>query len=139
VNALAARVLQSRFLRFLIVGGFGFVVAEAALWVMIHEAGANSTVAWLVSFACAVTFTWWGNRNLTFADHKASGAVNTLVEYGKFVVSNALGGAINFAVFKALLTYAPQPLCDPLVALACGVVAGLVFNFTMSKLLVFRT
>lgn len=138
MSALLARLLESRFLRFLIVGGLGFFVSESVLWLMLHEAGAGSSVAWLISFACAVSFTWWGNRNLTFRDRKAHGAEAITVEYAKFVASNALGGAVNFAVFKALLSYAPSPLCDPLVALACGVAAGLIFNFTASKLIVFR-
>jgi len=138
VNDLFARLGESRFLRFLIVGGFGFLVSEAVLWLTIHGAGASTTVAWFVSFAAAVTFTWWGNRNLTFGDRKASGAAGVLQEYVKFVASNALGGAVNFLVFKALDLYAPAPLHLPAVALACGVLAGLVFNFTMSRLVVFR-
>lgn len=133
------RVAQSRFLRFLIVGGFGFLVAEAVLWLAIHGAGADSTAAWLVSFLCAATFTWWGNRNLTFADRKAVGTAPMLTEYGKFLAANALGGAVNFAVFKAVETYAPAPANDPTAALACGVLAGLIFNFTMSRWVVFRS
>lgn len=139
MNALIERARQSRFLRFLIVGGFGFLVAESVLWLAIHGAGAGSSVAWLGSFLAAATFTWWGNRNLTFADSKAHGARGMGIEYAKFLASNALGGAVNFALFKTLEICAPAPLNEPVVALACGVLAGLVFNFTMSKLLVFRT
>jgi putative flippase GtrA len=135
VNALAERLAASRFLRFLFVGGFGFVVAEAALWLARHGLGAGDSLAWLISFLCAATFTWWGNRNLTFADRKAQGAAAMAAEYGKFLAANALGGAVNFAVFTAVLRLLPV---DPAIALACGVLAGLVFNFTMSKLVVFK-
>jgi putative flippase GtrA len=139
VSDLIARLKASRFLRFLIVGGFGFLVSEATLAAMLHGVHSNDTVAWCVAFLCAATFTWWGNRNLTFADRKAHGAAGMLTEYGKFLAANALGGAVNFVVFKGLGLYAPQPLNNPFLALACGVLAGLVFNFTVSKLLVFRS
>jgi putative flippase GtrA len=138
VSALIESLKASRFLRFLVVGGFGFFVAEGALWLVLHTTNAGSTIAWFISFLCAATFTWWGNRNLTFADRKAHGAAGMLAEYGKFLASNGLGGAINFAVFKGLEIYAPAPLNNPFLALACGVLAGLVFNFTASRLVVFR-
>jgi putative flippase GtrA len=137
VNDLIARLSRSRFLRFLIVGGFGFLVSEAVL-LTVHAAGANTTVAWFAAFAASVTFTWWGNRNLTFGDRKAAGTSGILAEYGKFVASNAVGGAVNFSVFKTLEIYGPAPLNLPFAALAFGVLAGLMFNFTMARLLVFR-
>lgn len=137
MTALIERIARWRFLRFLIVGGFGFLVAEATLWLARHELGAGDSLAWLISFLCAATFTWWGNRNLTFADRKAQGAAAMLTEYGKFLAANALGGAVNFAVFTAVLRFMPAPANDPAIALACGVLAGLVFNFTVSKLVVF--
>ncbi|HEX2591818.1 MAG TPA: GtrA family protein [Rhizomicrobium sp.] len=139
MSRLLATLQQSRFFRFLIVGGFGFLVAESVLWLAIHGAHANSSVAWLISFLAAVTFTWWGNRNLTFADQKATGSGGITSEYVRFFLSNAIGGAVNFAVFKSIEAYAPPPANDPVVALACGVLAGLVFNFTMSKLVVFKS
>jgi putative flippase GtrA len=137
VNALAERIARSRFLRFLVVGGFGFVVAEAALWLARRSLGAGDSLAWLISFLCAASFTWWGNRNLTFADRRARGPAAMLAEYGKFLAANALGGAINFLLFSAVLRFVPPPANNPAIALACGVLAGLVFNFTMSKLVVF--
>ncbi len=138
MNALLAHLRESRFLRFLVVGGFGFLVAEASLWLMLHGAGADKYSSWLVSFLCAATFTWWGNRNLTFVDRKASGAQGMLLEWLKFLGANALGGAVNAGVYATLVTYAPRPLDNPFVALACGVLAGLLLNFMMSTVLVFR-
>jgi len=34
--------------------------------------------------------------------------------------------------------YAPEPFSNKFVAQACGVLAGLVFNFTLSSQMVFR-
>jgi putative flippase GtrA len=137
VNALLARLIASRLARFLVVGGFGFLVAEAVLLLMLRV-GADKYSAWLVSFLCAATFTWWGNRNLTFADRKATGSRAMFVEWLKFIAANALGGAVNGGLYAALVTWAPEPLGIPFVALACGVLAGLAINFTMSNFLVFQ-
>jgi len=132
------RLFDSRFLRFAFIGGLGFLVAESVLWLMIHEAHADKYSAWVVSFLCAATFTWWGNRTLTFGDRKAHGTRGALFEWLRFLAANALGGAINGGLYASLVTYAPLPFGSPFVALACGVLAGLLFNFAMSNFLVFR-
>jgi putative flippase GtrA len=138
VNALAVRVGQSRFLRFLIVGGFGFFVDAGVLWLMLHGAGVDKYSGRAVSFLCSATFTWWGNRNLTFADRKAHGTVAVAEEWLKFLAANAVGGAVNLGLYTVLVTFAAAPFSNPFAALPCGVLAGLLFNFTMSRLVVFR-
>ncbi|HWA88988.1 MAG TPA: GtrA family protein [Rhizomicrobium sp.] len=123
---------MSAFLRFALVGAAGFVVNEAALYVAIHLLGLGKDAAWFFAFVPSVTFTWWGNRTLTFAQH-ASRA--WLKEWARFVATNSLGALVNFAVYEALVHLARL---DAALALAAGVLAGLVFNFTLSKKLVFR-
>jgi putative flippase GtrA len=48
------------------------------------------------------------------------------------------GAAANFAVYALLIGYAPWPFKVPYIALLFGVLVGMVFNFTLSKKLVFR-
>jgi len=136
VNSLFARLAASRFLRFALVGGFGFVVAEATLLLALRV-GADKYSAWIVQFLCAATFTWWGNRHLTFGDRRAHGTREMFLEWLKFLGANAIGGAANAALYATLVTWAPQPLALPVIALACGVLTGLALNFTMSNLFVF--
>jgi putative flippase GtrA len=138
VNPHFARLAASRFLRFAVVGGFGFLVAEAVLWLALRG-GADKYSAWLVSFLCAATFTWWGNRNLTFADRKADRPRAMLAEWLKFIAANGIGGAVNGGLYALLVTYGPEPLSIPFVALACGVLTGLAINFAMSNFFVFRS
>ena len=138
MSASGERSTASRFLRFALVGGGGFVVDAGVLWLMLHGLGADKYSGRLVSFLCAVTFTWWGNRNLTFSDLRASGSGGMFREWLTFLVANALGGAINVGLYGALVTYAPPPFDNPFVALPVGVLAGMVVNFTMSSLVVFR-
>lgn len=128
----------ARFLRFGLVGTAGFFVDAGVLAFGLHLLGLDPYSARVISFLCAATFTWWGNRTLTFADRAAQGSRGLAAEWAKFVSANALGGVANYGTYAALITFAPAPLNNPYVALAFGSGVGLVFNFAMSKWLVFR-
>jgi len=137
-NGLRA-LSRSRFLRFGIVGGAGFIVDEGVLALFHYLVGLDRYSARAISIFCAMTFTWWGNRNLTFAEHAATGGVPELAnEWFKFVLANAVGAVANYGTYSLLVSFTPAPLGNPLVAAALGVVVGLVFNFTLSKRFVFR-
>lgn len=133
------KLRQSRFLRFAAVGAVGFVVNEAALYVALTFIGLGKYGAGIFSFLVAVTFTWWGNRVLTFRSEAARGGAAVLAEWFKFVLANGIGFLVNYGVYAGLITFAPAPLDSPYLALACGTVAGLIFNFTLSRRLVFRS
>ncbi len=120
------------------VGGAGFFVNEAALVVARVLLHLGDHAAWLFGFAVAVTFTWWGNRTITFHEHKSTGHTGMLAEWARFVATNSLGALANFAVYSLLIAFAPWPLNVPYAALFFGVLVGLVFNYTLSKRLVFR-
>ena len=136
MGELARRIAASRFLRFAIVGTGGFVVDEAVLALTTRLIHLDPYSGRAISFFCAVTFTWWGNRMLTFRDRAAQEEL--LHEWLKFFAANALGGAINYVTYAALVAFAPRPFGIPFVALAAGAIVGLFFNFAMSKAFVFR-
>ena len=138
MNALIAKFWAQRFVRFAAVGGAGFFVNEAALLFAKDVLGAGDKAAWFIAFVPAVTFTWWGNRTLTFAEQASGGHRGMLAEWARFVAANGVGAAANFLVYAALTGYAPWPFKIAYIALAIGVFVGLVFNFTLSKRLVFR-
>jgi putative flippase GtrA len=138
VTDLLDRLQRSKLVRFGAVGGAGFFVNEAALAVAKNLFRMGDHAGWLFGFAVAVTFTWWGNRVFTFHEKKSTGHAGIAAEWGRFVATNSLGAIANFAVYALLIGYAPWPLNVPYVALAFGVLVGLVFNFTLSKKLVFR-
>ncbi len=135
---LLHRLSSSRLVRFGAVGGAGFFVNEAALAIAKNLMRMGDHAAWLFGFAVAVTFTWWGNRNYTFHDKKSDGRLGMAAEWARFVATNGLGAVANFAVYSLMIEFAPWPLNVPYVALAFGVLIGLIFNFTLSKKLVFR-
>lgn len=138
MKALAAKFWAQPFVRFAAVGGAGFFVNEAALVLAKLWLHAGDKLGWFIAFVPAVTFTWWGNRKLTFAEHASRGHRDMLAEWARFVAANGVGAAANFLVYAALTTYAPWPFEIAYIALAIGILVGLVFNFTLSKRLVFR-
>lgn len=138
MKQLIDKVAASKLVRFGAVGGAGFFVNEAALVVAKNVLGLGDHAAWLFGFAVAVTFTWWGNRTFTFHEHKSFGHLGMLGEWLRFVATNSFGAIANYAVYALLIEFAPWPLKVPYVALFFGVLVGMVFNFTLSKKLVFR-
>ena len=127
------------FLRFAIVGALGFGVDLAVLWVALEQLQLGVYAARLVSFAVTVTFTWVMNRYLTFGDRRAHGLGGVLTEWARFVAANAIGLAVNYAVYAALVGWGTGWLANPYVAAGCGSIAGLVFNYAASSRLVFRS
>lgn len=139
MNTLAGRlrrIHEIRFLRFAFIGTLGFVVNECVLYLVLHFAHLNKYEAWFPAFAVAVTFTWWGNRTITFREHAATSGLAR--EWFAFVVANSLGAGANLSVYYLLVSLVPSPLGNPLVANAAGTLVGLVFNFTVSSRVVFR-
>jgi len=125
----------SAFLRFALVGAAGFVVNEAALLIALNVLHLGKDAAWFFAFVPAVTFTWWGNRSFTFREHASTGARAMLNEWVRFVTTNSFGALVNLVIYELLIHLTAA---SPLLALACGVLAGMVFNFTLSKKFVFR-
>src|SRR3984957_4792689 len=123
----ARRVHEIRFLRFAFVGTCGFLVNWGALYLALHFAHLDKYSGWFAAFLVAVTFTWWGNRTLTFRESAAREGLAR--EWATFVVANSLGALANFAVYSGLVTFAAPPLGYPLVAIAAGTLVGLLFNF----------
>ena len=114
------------------------MVNEAALWIALHLLRLNAYLGGVFSFFVAVTFTWWGNRTLTFAAHAARGGGSIAKEWLAFVTANGIGFLVNYSVYAILVAIGPKPLDSPFVALVFGTLAGLVFNFILSSRFVFR-
>ena len=135
---LIERLRDSQFLRFAIVGGSGFFVNEAVLFLAIRFLHLGPYAGGVFAFLVTVTYTWWGNRMLTFRADAAHGGRAIVLEWFKFVMANTLGFLVNYAIYVSLVTWAPAPLNSPYVALAVGTLVGLIFNFTLSKRFVFH-
>jgi putative flippase GtrA len=138
IETIVRTLAASRFLRFSVVGGFGFVV-DVSVFFLLHDiAGLNAYAARPFSILAAMICTWLGNRILTFRDHAAEGVGAIFAEWLKFAATNTVGALLNYATFASLVGFAPPPFNYRYLALVAGTAVGLVFNFTLSKRIVFR-
>lgn len=133
-----AKAARKQFLRFALVGTAGFFVDEGTLAVMRNIAGFGPLGGRAVSILTAMTFTWLGNRTLTFAAHAAKGPAAMAREWLRFIGANSFGALVNYGVYAGLVGFAPSPFDNAYLATAIGALVGLLFNFTLSKTLVFR-
>jgi putative flippase GtrA len=137
VSKVLAALGRLSILRFAVIGALGMPVDWIVLQLMVHW-GTGPYIGRLASWFCAATFTWAGNRYFTFAGTRARGLRASMKEWLRFLGANAVGGLVNVGLYSVLVRFAPPPFNDLTVALVLGVLLGLVFNFTLSKKVVFK-
>lgn len=135
---LLAKLSRLPLLRFAVIGALGLPVDAGVLWLMTHRGGLDPYSGRVMSWLSAATFTWMGNRYFTFRGARARGLLATVKEWLRFLAANAVGGLVNVGLYSTLVRFAPPPIDNLYVALVLGVLAGLVFNFTLSKTMVFK-
>jgi putative flippase GtrA len=138
VNALVAALSRHAFVRFAVIGGLGYFVAAGILAFCSDVLKLDFAAANAFSIFLSMCFTWLGNRYVTFRERRARGLSGMAQEWLKFTGANAVGAVVNYATALLLVRYAPAPFHNKFVAQACGVLAGLLFNFTLSSRMVFR-
>ena len=134
MKALLSR-LPWQFIRFGIVGTGGFLTNEAVLTLMLWL-GMNPFSGQLVALPCAALFTWISNRLWTFSSSHRGGG--TIAEAVRYIMTVSLGAGVNYAVYALLVASVPAFTRHPQLGVAAGSIAGLLFNFPMSKYFVFR-
>lgn len=138
ISDLTRYLLRHPFVRFALVGAGGYVVDTGVLALDTGVWGLDFKTGRALSIFVAMGFTWLGNRYLTFHDRRARSFAGAMQEWLKFIGANAVGALVNYGTSVLLVSYAAAPLNHKFVAQALGVLAGLVFNFTLSHRLVFR-
>jgi putative flippase GtrA len=131
---LMATVKLDQLLRFAVVGAFGFVVDGGLLTVLLSNEW-NLFAARALSFSAAVSSTWFLNRRWTFISAAAAVPRNAYMRY--FGVQLA-GAALNLSIFFVLVLLIPHLKSVPLVPLAVGAAVSLMFNYLVTKYLIFR-
>ncbi|HKD46096.1 MAG TPA: GtrA family protein [Rhizomicrobium sp.] len=135
---LLAKLSRLSLLRFAVIGALGLPVDAGVLWLMTHRVGLDPYSGRVISWLSAASFTWIGNRYFTFRANRARGLLATAKEWLRFLTANAVGGLVNVGLYSTLVRFAPPPVNNLYVALILGVLAGLIFNFTLSKTMVFK-
>lgn len=123
------------FAKFCVVGVIGFVVDAGTLYLCMDQAGLDPYTGRIFSFLFAATVTWALNRRYTF---RGSAPAPRTRQWARFVSANAVGGALNYGVYSALILSGGWFAGAPVLAVAVGSVAGLAFNFTASRKFIFK-
>lgn len=127
--------MSREFLKFAVVGASGFFVDALALVFAREVMGWGLYVGRLFSYLLAASFTWFFNRKFTFASQNDF----LLGEWFRFLNANALGGLVNYLVYAAAVGLMGEEGYFYIIAVGLGSLAGLIFNFTLSRKLVFRS
>ncbi|SNR97576.1 MULTISPECIES: GtrA family protein [unclassified Azospirillum] len=141
-----SRSISRELLTFALIGVGGLFVDMAALAVALHLLGLDPYGGRVFSYLMAATFTWYLNRRFTFVGVSRRAALR---QWAKFLAANAVGAVVNYGVYVLVLRVGPGILTAlgladmlggllPYAGVAAGSVSGLVFNFAMSKFVVFR-
>lgn len=134
-NGLGHGLLARQILRFSLVGVAGFLVDAGVLTLALRFLGWNLYSARVLSFLTAVTATWIMNRRFTFG---AGASASLFGEWVRFTASNAVGGLVNFGTYVWLINSLAAAHDFPVIAVAAGSLSGLMVNFSLSKIFVFR-
>ncbi|MCG9648746.1 GtrA family protein [Vibrio brasiliensis] len=126
--------MNSKVVRFALVGSIGFLVDASVFSVCFYLFQLEPLTARILAFFCAATVTWYGNRRFTFASHQRQ----RLKQWLKFVSVASVSAVPNLVVFKSILLLLGGSGMVPMVALAAGVLAGMVSNYLISKRWVFK-
>lgn len=146
IHAMSNQVPR-QFMTFALIGVGGLLVDMASLFIAQHLLMLDLYSGRVYSYLMAATFTWYMNRRFTFVGVSRRAA---LKQWARFIAANAIGAVVNYSVYVLVLRIGPA-IIDmiglwpqvlgallPYAGVAAGSISGLVFNFVLSKKLVFR-
>lgn len=131
--------LQShhKMVRFAVVGVGGFVV-DCAVFALLHYiVGLPLMTARISSFIAAATTTWFGNRVLTFGFKGQGRWSDKLIQWQKFMFSASISAVPNLLCFKLMVELLPVFTGAVFIAMAVGILVGMVTNYLFSQYWVF--
>ncbi len=131
-NQLGNSLLWRQIWRFGLVGVVGYIVNAGLVEVFVSDVG--PVKAQILAFPAAVTVTWWLNRRFTFAASPHS----PHHEWLRYVLANMLGWGANNGCYLWMVFSIPLAYQHPAIAVAVGSLAGMVLNFSTSRLIVFK-
>jgi putative flippase GtrA len=120
--------------RFLLVGGLGFLLDASAFQILVSLDNGLG-VSRIISAALSITLTWYLNRRFAFQTR----SINAVApEYARYVAVQTVGLLVNFGIYFTLIGKFDALHDMPLLALCCGAIAALVFNFLGARHYVFQ-
>ena len=126
--------MNKTFLRFALIGCVGFICDICAFSLMLKTDEVSLNEARICAFYFAATVTWLGNRKVTFV----SCDIPFLIQWLRFIAAATVSAVPNFIVFNTILHFWNNEMLAPLLAFCCGVLVGLISNYTLCRRWVFK-
>ncbi len=126
--------LPIRFIKFGLVGGSGFVI-DTIVYFAAQGLGAHHSAARVISYWCAATNNWFLNRIFTFNDVSHE---QTFQQWLKYMAMCCVSFVLNWGCYYLLTTNIPFFIENKYIAFLLGIALGMVANFTISHLVIFR-
>lgn len=122
---------MNRVLRFVVVGGIGFIADAGMLALLLAATPLGPFVARLLSIGFGLTVTWLCNRTLTFQP-SSRGMLHEGARYGGVGITTSIA---NYLVYSGLLL--AMPWMAPLLALVIASLVAMTFSYLGYSRLVF--
>lgn len=129
MGSLKGMIRLVQFLKFSVVGTFGFFVDVAVYYLL--ELYLVSYVSRLGSFFSAVVFTYIFNKTVTFRNNHER--ENFWREFWPYLLSTLLGGTVNLLIFFICNEYFLEN--KAYLSIAIGSIGGLFVNFSLSRII----
>ncbi|MDB5528348.1 MAG: Dolichol-phosphate mannosyltransferase-like protein [Devosia sp.] len=127
-SKLSGGILPPSFLLFGLVGVTGVVVHMATLGLFTYSLGANFVISQIAATMVAMTWNFWLNNNLTYADRRLHGRKLVFGLIGFYAIC-ALGGIANISVASGIYNLDHQTFAAGLA----GAVMSSVFNYAVTR------
>ena len=125
----------SKFIRFSIIGAFGLIVDIFIFYLVLALFDLSIYTSKLFSTFVAISFTWYGNRIITFSLQKSNEIYRELLNY---IYAMIPGNVVNYLVFCLIVYSIGNDMKALLFAIFLGVLSGLIVNFNLANLFVFK-
>ncbi|HEX7936727.1 MAG TPA: GtrA family protein [Paraburkholderia sp.] len=117
---------------FVVVGIVCFALNAILVELLVRHCG--PLYAQVIAFPIVASVAWYLNRRYTFGASDRS----VVQEWMHYIFANLLGWVANNGVYVLLVFKLSLAARHPAIAVAAGSIAGLVFNFVISRAVVFR-
>jgi dolichol-phosphate mannosyltransferase len=128
------RVIPTRFIMFMAVGGAGVVVHMAILSAAMFGFKLEFLVAQTVATTIAIAFNFFVNNTLTYRDKRIKGFWPTVRGLVTFYIVCAFGATANVGIANYMFTMHSEWW----LAAIAGILVGAVWNFAASKVFTWR-
>jgi putative flippase GtrA len=127
------KLFSHEIIRFLFIGGIGFIVNFLMLTVLYHLLKMPIVIADTISAEVSLVVTFFGYNFWAFTGHHHISKRNKFL---KFQISAGVGIILNISTVSILVRYAHLFYG---LSLVFGTIVGLTWNYTLNKKVIFQT